>query len=235
MSIAEKLMAVAENIPKVYEAGKNGFGYKKTFVGESLQIEDVVPIRHTVLAGVTSKNLFEEANKNIRIDPTKNYYLSSGEGTASRISFQIYDIDENKVTDSGVTIANFYYNGKMWMLAADRNSLKLPIRFSGANREKIAYIKFSSSSFPDIQFEQNSKVTSYTPYVSDFGKTKLIVNSTDIYSADETGAVEPMISAPTMNIISNTPGVIVAAECFVNADAYVKKLETTILNLGGTI
>lgn len=235
MSIAEKLIAVAENIPKVYEAGRNGFGYKKTFTGESLEIEDIVPTRHTVLAKLSSKNLYAQSNQDIKIDPTKTYFLSSDEGTQSRINLQFYDIEGNKITKN-VSCYGFYFSSASdrWMSSSNASKLNHSMKFTGADRDKIAYIRFLTE-YPNMQLEEGTAASQYAPYISDFSNIKLIVNGSDIYSSDEKGAVEKMTSAPTMKIISNTPGVIISAECFVDAAAYVKKLETAILNLGGKI
>ncbi len=235
MSIAEKIITVAENIPKVYEAGINAFGFKKTFSGESLEIENVNPTRHTVSAKLSSKNLYAQLNQDIKIDPTKTYFLSSDVGTLARISFRMYDVEGNEITQN-VTCYGFYFvtASNKWMSSSNANKMNHPLKFTGADRDKIAYIRFLDA-YPNMQFEQGTVASQYAPYISDFSNIKLIVNGSDIYSSDEKGTVEEMTSAPTMNLISNTPGVIITAECFVDASAYVKKLETAILNLGGKI
>lgn len=256
MSIAEKLIAVAENIPKVYEAGykegyeagqgsggddyeagKNDFGLKMVFSGESLAINNVHPIEHIVKANLASKNLFQAVNQNIRIDPTKTYFLSSGKSeTMTRITFNVYDIEGNRVTKN-VTIYGFYYSEAMgrWTLGSNASNLWIPMNFTGADRNKIAYIRFLDA-YPNMQFEQRSGATPYTPYIADFSNIKLIVNETDTYSSDENGIVEDMKSvSPTMNISADTEGVIINAECFLDPAAIVNQLGTAILNLGGTI
>lgn len=233
MSIADKIIAVAENIPKVYEAAKNDFGFKKTFSGEALEIEDIVPIKHTVLARMRSKNLFEEVGKNIRIDPAKAYILSSDEGTSTRITLQLYDIEGNKITQN-VSCYGFYFSAALdkWMLSSNATKLNHLLKFTGTDRDKVAYVSFLSQ-YPNMQLEQNTVATAYAPHISDFSNVKLIVNGEEIYSADENGTVEPITSAPTMSIISNTQGVIISAECFIDAAAYVSNLKNTMLSSGG--
>ena len=62
MSIAEKLITVAENVPKVYHAGQmnvieNAESLKGTANGETIFLDDVSPVEHEMGVRVESKNL----------------------------------------------------------------------------------------------------------------------------------------------------------------------------------
>lgn len=65
MSIADKLTTVAENVPKVYEAGKINFGRKKSVSGEALHIDDINPNKHKVDVNLTSDTITDFSSVNV--------------------------------------------------------------------------------------------------------------------------------------------------------------------------
>lgn len=77
----------------------------------------------------------------------------------------------------------------------------------------------------DIQLEVGDKVTDYEPYIEPV-----------TFTPDSEGNVKGVRSIyPTTTLYTDTPGVAVNAECYLDAEKVVQDLTDLILSLGGTV
>ena len=126
--------------------------------------------------GLKSKNLFRPLGERIAIDPTKIYFLSSGElATGNRCALYLYDANGNSLGNTyDISFYGFYWaNGTRWYLGSDTTKLNAKIEFKGADRDKIAYLEWQAMPFDNVQLEEGSAATSYSPPVTDFSEVKV--------------------------------------------------------------
>ena len=234
MSIAEKLVTIAENQQKVYEAGRNDFGYKYQTQGELVTINNIHPLERTVKVSLSSaditdfsevkvkangKNFYKAQIGNIRIKPNVKYFLSSAESSETRITFWLYDSSMTELKTLSQSIYGFYYGSSygFWQCGSNVSKLNFTLTFPS----EVAYIKFRNS-YKDMQLELGTTATEYEPYVG------------EEYTPNADGTVDNVKSiSPTMNISTDTAGVIVSAECFKDAQKEIESLTTAIALTGG--
>lgn len=234
MSIAQKLQTIAENEQKVYDTAKNVYGLNGKAQGELVTINNIHPLEKTVKINLSSaditdfsgvkvkangKNFFKAINENIRIKPNVKYRLSSAESSETRIAFWLYDADMNELKTLSKSIYGFYYGNSygFWQSGSDASKLNFTLTFPS----EVAYIKFRNR-YKNMQFELGSSATEYEPYVG------------AEYAVNQDGTVEGVKSIlPIMNISTDTAGVIIAAECFIDPQAVINEITTAVINFGG--
>ena len=168
---------------------------------------------------VNGKNFYKARGENIRIKPNTKYYLSSAETSETRIAFWLYDADMNELKTLSQSIYGFYYGSSygFWQCGSNVSKLNFTLTFPS----EVAYIKFRNS-YKDMQLELGTTATEYEPYVG------------EEYTPNADGTVDNVKSiSPTMNISTDTAGVIVSAECFKDAQKEIESLTTAIALTGG--
>ena len=111
---------------------------------------------------VTGKNKFDEHDKLIKIKPNTNYFISSSETAgATRIRFNLYDINMNEVKD--INTSGVYYNtgGNCYMTNGDATKISFPI-ITKASYIKLYY--YNTVPYDNLQLEEGSTATTYEPY-----------------------------------------------------------------------
>lgn len=216
MSIAEKLQTIAENEPKVYNAGKLATLKDSRYMngkesGTIISVNDVTPIEHNVGVKVASKNLFDVvpiASYNSATDYVANgnsFTLRGEEGTTDynhntgqlmlpycnansitsqgipvkkgvtyTISFDYLLLEQGK-WDSGIKLV--VYKNDLTVLATQNSygNLGVTTRFSltvTADTDCTVGLCFRINNnyvtISNIQIEQGTTATEYTPYISNF-------------------------------------------------------------------
>ena len=211
MTTAEKLVKIAENEPKVYEAGRKegmsfvsdnvGNALKGSASGETIVLKDVSPIEHNLGVKVESKNL-----------------ISIAQGTTT-ISGVTFSADENGViTCNGISTGDIYYqiNDKAIELVSGMYTLSgCPV--GGAWDKYLIYIETEGVLFDDIgrgksfevkedkkykaiiyiprnvtvenlvfkaQLEKGTTETAHTPYIADIEEVKILAQGGNILDFD---------------------------------------------------
>ena len=143
--------------------------------GNPVVCNNVSPVKHEVAVKLSSKNLFKDANTRIYINPSKTYYITSDESTATRFAFCLYDKDGNSLSSADdISIYNFYWaNGTRWFLASNSTKLNTKLEFKGTGASRIAYLEWQDMKYVNVQFEEGDTPTAYAPYVADFSDCKV--------------------------------------------------------------
>ena len=212
MTTAEKLVRIAENEPKVYEAGRKegmsfvsdnvGNALKGNASGETIVLKDVSPIEHNLGVKVESKNL-----------------ISVAQGTTTR-SGVTFSADENGViTCNGISTGDIYcqINDKAIELVSGMYTLSgCPV--GGAWDKYLIYAETEGVLFDDIgsgksfgikedkkynvliyiprnvtvehlvfkpQLEKGTMATPYTPYIADIEEVKVLAQEANLLSLDK--------------------------------------------------
>lgn len=149
---------------------------------ELLVIDDIKEEKHEVAVKLSSKNLFKDANTRIYINPSKTYYITSDESTATRFAFYLYDENGNSLSDADdISIYGVYWaNGTRWYLGSNCTKLNHKIEFKGTGASRIAYLEWQDMKYVNVQFEEGDTATTYTPYTTDFTDYKVKVNGKNL-------------------------------------------------------
>ncbi len=189
MPTADKLITVAENVPKVYHAGQlnvieNTSTLKKSVSGSALLINDVSPVTHDMSVKVRSKNLIPYPYTNT----TKTDY---------GITFTVND--DRSITISGKAEGEAYFylcvvdfgSEHMWNEAANSNGYYVSgcTHFFYNKNNKVSTIVIPSgtdySTNPITvkpQIELGTTATDYTPYVPDLTAVKVTRQGKNLFS-----------------------------------------------------
>ncbi len=188
MNIKDRLTAVAENVPRVYNAGASDFGLKESTEGSLVTFGNVHPKEHKVGVKLSSKNLFSAINENIPIVSGVKYCLTSAEDTTQkRINFWLYDADMNELKILSQNIYGFYYGSSYgyWLCGSDVSKLNFSITFPA----EVKYIKFRNA-YVDMQLEIADAATAFTPYISDFSGVKVTASGKNLLNLEGREAVD---------------------------------------------
>lgn len=177
MELNNKISTIAKNIEKVYLSGAEDFGLKAEKDGIMINADYVHPIEHNVEVELKSKNLFRPVGERVAIDPTKTYFLSSGETTKPdepRCAFYLYDADGNSLGNTyDISFYAFYWAGTRWYLGSNATNLNIKIEFKGTDIDKIAYLEWQLMPFDNVQLEEGIAATPYSPPVADFSEVNV--------------------------------------------------------------
>ena len=197
MSLENKLITIAENIPKIYEAGQKSMVDEsklipKTVSGNPLFLNDVSDIPHKVSCKVSSKNLFNNDTSLL-----KELNFTASNGTYKRVGYEIelpvgtYTIRAMPKTEN---LSDLYIYG--YILDQNNNVTKQThivvgteyrtVTFTINKGEKLVEVNgtinvdiaSATSLFNkfDIMLEKGTTATPYTPYVPDISAATLRVS-----------------------------------------------------------
>ncbi len=197
MSIAEKLVTIAENQQKVYEAGASDFGLKGKGQGELVTLNNVHPIEHKIEVGLRSKNLVNILapdqipsngfdvldNNSIRVYANRGfavgvkYYVYAPEGTTITMSYE-YELGGEAtrhynqcIIDGGSAIV------EKTITKTIPASGKIEFEFArlGGNNDKNGWVDIKN-----FQVEVGNTPTAYAPYIADFSDCKVKVRGKNL-------------------------------------------------------
>ena len=188
MSIAEKLVTIAENEQRVYEAGRlktlRDSEYMNAKVsGTAIAVNDVSPIEHSVGCTLSSKNIlnpysYELKRGDVVVEDDGSIVFYGGMETGGEIIYTVnlvgtYALSFGDKTDfNGVTI---YVDGND-CTEDFKNNATLGLTTTSVFREHTREIKLiqgsQTTSCLYIQLEKEI-ATEFTPYVSDFSDVKI--------------------------------------------------------------
>ena len=227
MSIAEKLVTIAENQEKVYNSGGLSQCPKNTVSGEFISLDDVSPIEHTLGVKVSNpdatlkaqgKNLFNNDTSLIK----EVTYISSSGVEGKRNGYEIplpvgtYTIRAiPKVTFTDIYMYgcvvdknNKYKKDVNPVVNTTVNTITFNIEngdmlkiYNGVGSHSIATTQKQFEMF-DFQLEVGESATPYEPYIEPTS-----------YTPNADGTVEGVKNIyPTTNIFVNTKGALIEVE-----------------------
>jgi hypothetical protein len=129
VSIADKLVTVAENQQKVYKAGVLSQCPKTTVFGESLNIDDVAPVEHNMTVKLSSKNIY---NPKGRITPK----------TVRGLTIQYLEDEDCYLLNGTTEITNNYYQINENILVDDYISIAVSVVGGSVNNPNNKYVRF---------------------------------------------------------------------------------------------
>lgn len=258
MSIADKLVTIAENQEKVFDAGGLHYSPKGTASGEVVSISDISPIEHnlrvklstdvitdfsTVKLDALGKNLF---NNDTNLIKRVDYTLASG-ATAQRIGYEVYlPIGTYKISATPLQeFSEIYLYGAI-------------VNVNGVCRqEAIKIVANKATSYrPTITIENGEKFVIYDALgVGNTERTKQYFAMFNIqiefgesatefeeykepttYTPNADGTVEGVKSIyPTTTLVPSEQGVLVECEYYQDARKVKQDLTDLIISLGGLL
>ena len=182
MSIADKLVTIAENEQKVYKSGYNKAVkdcqtqvLKGTASGTIVSMKDVSPIEHEIKVKASSKNLSPvnnvEFTRYTRIDfaeplKTGTYTISAIAESEANVRMLIRFVD-----DEEEVISYFQPVSTRQSLTVTMNIKATTVYlYSNTNATNSTSIK---AKFSDFQIEEGTVATTYSPYVEDVSAAKV--------------------------------------------------------------
>ena len=207
MSIAEKLVTIAENQQKVFDAGGLAQCPKHTVSGKVISITDIAQIEHNVKVDLSRKNLIN-ADKFVRgstfVKNEDGSYTFTKENDSNRstnfvklpvsipvgtkVYFSVSSIEGTATgasvqvhykDDSYVTVGTFYPNDNRPIpLTLTKEIDEIRMFFSQTEADGV-YLNISG-----IQLEVGTSATSYVPYVEDLNDVKLHVFGKNLFNHD---------------------------------------------------
>ena len=176
MSIADKLITIADNRPKLYKKGASDFGTPFDVSSADLvTINNVHPKEHDVEVNLSSKNLISPSVfENYELQEDGSYYITHD----TAFTFHPYELPIGTYTvsyqlkapaNSGYRIRLTDENGAIYDKYIVHTGEYLPCVFSFSNTAKITSIRFYFGNsgdgvyLKDLQIEKGSVATPYTP------------------------------------------------------------------------
>lgn len=247
MATADKLITVAENVPKVYHAGQmnvvksstylSGFKYGK---GE-VTINDISPIDHilTVAVSTGSDELLYElpgfSSKNYNF--SLNYNLTL-DGRTPLSAPYTYKVSFNaSIGDVVVGLQTKSINGGYLGSIKITNGYN---QFYFTPTATIGYISFSCSANPDKKLLEFTDICIYK-FESDKGLSGININALNssgeivgTYVSSEGGMVDDVSSIyPVTQLKADDKTVTISCSYYKDIDKTIKNLQTNIALSGG--
>ena len=225
--------------------------------GESVRVDDVSPVEHTVMARVSGKNLLDISSllNSALVKNEDGTYIITKNGN-DRISKEIY-LNQPIPSGTVITVSAELVQGTasyiaVQLLSSDRQNtygLNLTQGALSATRKlpsEVARVRvFLASSetngdyaiFKNLQLEIGNTATEYTPYIdpSTVTVTRYGADETDnlqTYTPNADGTVEGITSiTPTMTLLTDTEGA--AIHCEYNKDT--NKVVSSMVTSNGTV
>ena len=183
---------LADKVEEVYWTAANNFGLKGKGQGELVTLNNVHPIEHKVEVGLSSKNLFNEAEANIT--KTEDYFKSNvGYSTDAFYSLAVEpnetyiatfmirsEVEHVWGAELGVGIGSLptYGQGRIALSLISKESYQNfathTIRFTVPADVHIVYFQTNTEyKIKNFQIEKGNSATAYAPYVADFSDCKV--------------------------------------------------------------
>ncbi len=243
MSIAEKLTTAAENVPKVYEAGKTDFGYQKSVSGRNqLYIDDINANEKTINAVLTSDTVTDFSKTTITV------------GSRNLVPFSSYktlNYNANGITAVGQEDGGILLNGKstadiylnLWggvlcnasMTYWNTNGFSCSNWYNG--RIHVAYDSNTRVLFINIQPQLTLTNVVIYPQIVIGNKLGAFEKGMSFkqYKPTADGKVELNTLYPNMSILSSQQKITINTEYYADTEKVVQNLTDTIISLGGTV
>lgn len=174
MGTSEKLVTIAENIPKVYKSGQASMVdetkiIKKTVSGESVMLDDVSEIPHKIEVKLSSggKNLWEHGDVNDFAENSGGKKVKLLSGITYTFSALVTSTDVERTTCLVYDTTNAVFLGQINRDV--RSSITFTptkqvneIRLYASDRQVTSV--GDTATFSDIMIEENNTATEYEPY-----------------------------------------------------------------------
>ena len=199
-TVSEKLLQVAENVPKVYHAGQlniieNAECLKGSKSGSAILIDDISPVTHDMGVKVRGKNLFNKSTLRIDIGTKNLTQINNGftfQTNATKATMSV-------ACDIFLGVGTYYCSGTVsssdglnggWGVydpikgvyiinASNRGTVNDRFTITESKTYKLSFFANYNSvtdvtmTFTNIQLELGTTATAYTPYVSDLTAVKV--------------------------------------------------------------
>ena len=242
MSIADILTRLATKIPKVYEAGKTDFGYKKSVSGTNhLYIDDININEKNIDVVLTSDTVTDFSSVTVRVCG-KNLipfpYITTNYNANGITAVQQ---DDGGILVNGTTTADVYLNiahGVLYYASIapwGLNGCSISLWHNDLvyvaydNKTKTIFIKI-----PKGQTFTNEILYPQIVLGSELGVyEKGVAQKTYKPTAD--GVLQIDTVYPNTSIISLESNVTINTEYYADTEKVVQNLTDTIISLGGTV
>lgn len=233
MSIAEKLVKVSENVPKVYTAGQKSVAVLETVTGDPAVLNYVHPTEHELDVRVTSKNLFNKDDTTCLLNgyvSGDGAYMASSGGEKSFI-FKCQpntDYVVSKVQSPTNRVAGFSTipsSGTTGIKLGEFNDTDTYTFNSGTAEYIIVWYLnnhgetvTNAEMLNSIQLEVGTTATPYTPYIADLSDVLISQDGLDTFMSGTDGKVFGVRSkSPTTTLQSIAPpGVLITATYYLD-------------------
>ena len=200
MSIADKALILKQDFDEVYWTAANNFGLKGKGQGELVTLENVHPIEHKVEVGLSSKNLFNDAEANITktedyfssnihytqgsffeltVQPNETYtvsYLCSTPNEGVWGAQVLLGVCKTPTWVGASVIARTLLHERHYLnFSADTLTFKVP-----ADVYTIYIQATTALQFKSFMIEKGTTATAYAPYVADFSDCKVKVRGKNL-------------------------------------------------------
>lgn len=264
MTLAEKLVEVGNNRPKLYKKGALDFSPQETVSGEAIGITDISPIEHNMAVSVRGKNLIPYDNYTYKGKTTTINGITftdngdgtfTANGTATGNVTYIF-IHTNKpvqlIKGETYTISSGVSNASGWYMSAQTTDYKQSFScvaskttFTAPNLPLYMYVNISSGvTMDNVVFkpmiEKGTTATSYAPYIEDISTVKLFKSGEGtepvMYDVPTDGVVEGVTSLyPFTTLYTDTSGAVIDCTYYQDGKKVKENLTDMILSLGGVI
>ena len=263
-TISEKLIMVADSVPKVYHAGqldliKDASPLKGFESDTTILLNDISPVEHTMGIKIHGKNLFckdMDFNDNnfvpgnsykytyfIQLLPNTKYYVKIFNPLDP--IYCGYTIINSGMSVASSTKTAVLVSGNWSTAEGDWNIEKaLSTDDSGklyiGNNKSLEDLKKAVQE-ANIQIELGNTAMEYTPYVSNLTKVTVrkfdcIGNEVAEYTANFDGTVEGVTSLyPSATLATDTNGIIIDCEYIKDINKAFEKMQDAIISLGGKV
>ena len=195
---------LADKVDEVYWTAASDFGLKGKGQGELVTLENVHPIEHKVEVGLSSKNLFNDAEANIT--KTEDYFKSNvGYSTDAFYSLAVEpnetyiatfmirtEVEHVWGSELGVGIGSLptYGQGRIALSLIQNESYQNfathTITFTVPADVHIVYFQTDTEyKFKNFQIEKGNSATAYAPYVADFSDCKVTACGKNLFNEDK--------------------------------------------------
>lgn len=179
MTIADKLITIADNTPAVAEAVK---ATKATATGTDIRVDDVLDIEHPLSVRLKSKNLITTLSVDAEAD--KNKVLFEGSVTGDFVFSCLFNYTECKTP----TAAQFEFtvDGAIQYMARGSETNKMSKKLSGT-LTKIRYLNwgYGVGTVENLQLEVGTTVTEYAPHITDFAGKEVKVFGKNLFKVQD--------------------------------------------------
>ena len=247
-TVSEKLLQVAENVPKVYHAGQlnvieNTSTLKKNASGSAILIDDVSPVTHEMGVKIRSKNLIP-------------YPYTDTTKTISGVTFTVNS--DGSVTASGTATAQSYFKLQQSFSLKKRQYFFSGCPTGGAGSTYSLYLSNTDYTFYkadigngiSINSEDDKTVSIVINITKDTTVENLVfkpqlelgTTATEYelykecaeYTPTADGTVNGVTSLyPNTTLMTDTEGVIIDCEYYKDIDKTYNKLSAEIALSGG--
>ena len=186
MTFADKLLAVANNRPKLYKKGALDYSPQETVSGEAIGITDISPVEHNMGVSVRNTNLLNEKAVTpivINEDGWTRYGWDLGVLPQGTYTLTVFGNYVNSKSISYKTITNGVYSEYQSLIESKKSQT---IALNGS-QGFIVYLYQNVTELYDnvtLMLNEGTVALPYAPYIEDISTVKLYKQGKNLVSND---------------------------------------------------